>query len=188
MKHTLIRTVDDAEASAAFSGCGIGRAAAARRVADAPPVVVNGVEIPEAAIAQEAQHHPASSAEEARAAAARALAIRELLLQQARRLGLAAEPLRDDEGREEAAEEALIRAILESQVEPTEPTDEECGRVYAVRFGESGVSPSAALPRIRQVLRARAWRAAAARYVAELVREAHIEGLSLVLGRVANGL
>jgi hypothetical protein len=154
---------------------------------DAPAVIVNGVAIPEAAIAQEAQHHPASSAEEARAAAARALAIRELLLQEARRMGLAAERLCDDEGREEAEEEALIRAVLDLQVEPAEPTDEECRRVHAALLGEGGVSANAALPRIREMLRARAWSAAAARYVAALAREARVEGLSLALGRAGNG-
>ncbi len=46
-------------------------------------VTVNGVEIPLAAIARETQHHPAGNPSEAWTAAARALAIRELLLQEA---------------------------------------------------------------------------------------------------------
>ena len=50
-------------------------------------VRVNGVEIAPEAIAQEIQHHPAPDADTAWAEAARALAVRELLLQEARRLG-----------------------------------------------------------------------------------------------------
>ena len=53
-------------------------------------VVVNGVEITREAIGQEVQNHPAGKPGEAWAAAARALAIRELLLQEARRLDLQA--------------------------------------------------------------------------------------------------
>ena len=44
-------------------------------------VRVNGVEIPPEAIAEEIQHHPAPDAETAWVEAARALAVRELLLQ-----------------------------------------------------------------------------------------------------------
>ena len=47
------------------------------------PVFVNGVEIGDHAINAEVQYHPAGSVEEARAGAARALAVRELLLQAA---------------------------------------------------------------------------------------------------------
>jgi peptidyl-prolyl cis-trans isomerase C len=109
-------------------------------------------------------------------------------LQEARRLGLAAQPLSDDAGRQEAGEEALIRTVLELEVESQEPTDEECSRVYETRFGEGDTFLNAALPRIREMLRARAWSAAAARYVAALACKAHIEGISLALGRNADGL
>ena len=62
-------------------------------------VRVNGVEIEPEAIAQEIQHHPAEDAETAWREAARALAIRELLLQEARRLGIEAESEADEAGR-----------------------------------------------------------------------------------------
>ena len=62
-------------------------------------VRVNGVEIAPEAIAREIQHHPAPDAETAWIEAARALAVRELLLQEALRLGLEAEPETDDAGR-----------------------------------------------------------------------------------------
>ena len=93
-------------------------------------VRVNGVEIPPEAIAEEIQHHPAPDAETAWVEAARALAVRELLLQQARRLGVAAEPIADEAGRIEVDEDALIQALLEVEVEPAEPGDAECRRYY----------------------------------------------------------
>jgi peptidyl-prolyl cis-trans isomerase C len=93
-------------------------------------VRVNGVEIAPEAIAQEIQHHPAPDAESAWIEAARALAVRELLLQEARRLGLGAEPEADEAGRIEAADDALVRALLEEEVTPELPGDTECRRYY----------------------------------------------------------
>jgi len=93
-------------------------------------VIVNGVEIPPEAIAQEIQHHPAPDAETAWIEAARALAVRELLLQEARRLGLEPEPEGDDAGRTEAEDDALVRAVLEEEVQPARAGEEECRRYY----------------------------------------------------------
>ena len=93
-------------------------------------VQVNGVEIPPEAIAEEIQHHPAPDAETAWVEAARALAVRELLLQEARRLGIAAEPLADDGGRTEAEDDAIVRELLEAEVSPAEPGEDECRRYY----------------------------------------------------------
>ena len=93
-------------------------------------VLVNGVEIRPEAIAEEIQHHPAPDAETAWMDAARALAVRELLLQEARRLGIDAESECDDAGRTEEAEDALVRALLEAEVRPEAPADEECRRYY----------------------------------------------------------
>ena len=129
MKHTLIRTVSE-EAPEAFSGCGHGPAPAARREKGAPPIFVDGVAIPESAIAAEAQNHGAGSAAEARAAAARALVIRHLLLRRASELGLSPEADRDELGREETAEEALIRQVLQHEAPGEEPGEAECRRVY----------------------------------------------------------
>jgi peptidyl-prolyl cis-trans isomerase C len=98
MKHTLIRTVAEDGEAAAFSGCGHAPAPAAKRSANAPPIFVNGVHIEETAIASEAQNHAAATGQEARASAARALVIRELLLQRARILQLEPAPLSDTEG------------------------------------------------------------------------------------------
>jgi peptidyl-prolyl cis-trans isomerase C len=93
-------------------------------------VVVEGVEIPEFLIAEEIQNHPSLSAIEARRAAGKALAVKALLLQRADELGLTPEPERDEAGREETDEEALIRATLDAEVEIESPSDAECRRVY----------------------------------------------------------
>lgn len=94
-------------------------------------VTVNGVTIPREAIARETQNHPASKPIEAWQAAARALVIRELLLQEAVRLEIAVDPLSDGEGRRETDEEARIRALLEQEVFSPVPGEEELQRYYA---------------------------------------------------------
>ena len=93
-------------------------------------IVIEGVEIPEFLIAEEVQHHPSANPMEARAAAGKALAVRALLLHRADELGLVAQPLTDKDGREETAEEALIRAALDAEVEIDPPGEAECRRVY----------------------------------------------------------
>lgn len=105
----------------------------------APPsfgaVSVNGVEIEPEAIAHEIQHHPAPDGETAWAEAARALAVRELLLQEARRLKIEPDPDEDEAGRSETEDDAVIRALLERQVQPVEAGEEECLRYYRSHVG-----------------------------------------------------
>lgn len=93
-------------------------------------IVVDGVEIPEALLAREVQNHPGGSAAEARAAAGHALAIRALLLQRARELGVEATPEFDGANREETVEEAMIRGLLEQEIHFEPAGDAECRRVY----------------------------------------------------------
>jgi peptidyl-prolyl cis-trans isomerase C len=93
-------------------------------------VSVNGVAIPREAIAQEIQNHPAQTQFEAWTAAASALAIRELLLQEARRLDIRAEPVADGAGRRETIEEALVRTLVEEQVATPTAGEAECRRYY----------------------------------------------------------
>lgn len=93
-------------------------------------VRVNGVEIMPEAIAQEIQHHPAPDAETAWREAARALVVRELLLQEARRLDLQAEPECDELGRREGDDDALVRLLLEQEVAAAKPGEQECRRFY----------------------------------------------------------
>lgn len=94
------------------------------------PVSVNGVSIPHDAIARETQYHPASKPIAAWQAAARALVVRELLLQEAQRLGIAAIPRSDTSGRHETEEEALIRGLMEQEIATPEPDETTCRRYY----------------------------------------------------------
>ena len=93
-------------------------------------VSVNGVSIARDAIQREMQHHAAAKPIAAWQQAARALAIRELLLQEARRLAIAPQPLSDDDGRRETDDEAIMRALVEREVTVPEPDDATCRRFY----------------------------------------------------------
>ena len=93
-------------------------------------VSVNGVVIRHDEISREAQNHPAPTPIAAWTAAARALAVRELLLQEARRIVIDAAPLTDGEGRTETAEEASIRALVEREVSTPVPDEAACRRYY----------------------------------------------------------
>lgn len=95
-------------------------------------VVVNGETIPAAAIIAEAQNHPAPRAKPGAAwkAAARALAVRTLLLQAARARGLEPQPADLGGGRRETDEEALIRAVMEQEIAPEKPTEAAIRAVY----------------------------------------------------------
>jgi peptidyl-prolyl cis-trans isomerase C len=102
-----------------------------RRVVERPvPVSINGVVITSAAIAQETQHHGSADPDRVWSLAARALAIRELLSQEAARLGIAADPLDDGEGRSETPEEARHRALLEREVTVPRADEAACRRYY----------------------------------------------------------
>ena len=96
-----------------------------------PSVVsVNGVVVARAAIAREAQNHPAPKPILAWQAAARALVLRELLLQEARRLAVVAEPATDAQGRRETDDEALIRTLAEREVTVPEADEDTCRHYY----------------------------------------------------------
>lgn len=98
----------------------------------AAAVMVSGQEIPAAAIAAEAQNHPAPDAQAAWAAAARALAIRQLLLAEAQRLGIEPGPLHDAQGQELTAEDALIDGLLAEVVQTPTADEETCRRFHAM--------------------------------------------------------
>ncbi len=94
------------------------------------PVSVNGVSIARDAIAREMQHHPAGKPIVAWQQAARALVIRELLLQRARAIDLKPEPIGDEAGRRETDDEAIMRAVVEREVTVPEPDEKTCRRYY----------------------------------------------------------
>lgn len=93
-------------------------------------VRVNGVLISADAISHEMQNHPARRPLDCWKAAARALVLRELLLQEAHRSGIEADQLTDEAGRMETPDEARMRCLIESEVVTPEPRDEECRRYY----------------------------------------------------------
>ncbi|MFO1088000.1 MAG: peptidylprolyl isomerase [Hyphomicrobiales bacterium] len=93
-------------------------------------ISVNGVRIARETIARETQNHPAAKPIEAWLAAARALVVRELLLQEATRLGVVPVPTSDTEGRRETDEEAMIRQLVEREIIVPEASDDECRRYY----------------------------------------------------------
>lgn len=93
-------------------------------------VSVNGISIARDAIARETQNHPAAKPIDAWQAAARALVIRELLLQEAARLGISADPASDADGRHETEEEARVRGLIEREVLIPESDEPTCRRFY----------------------------------------------------------
>lgn len=93
-------------------------------------ITINDVEIDEASIAAEVQNHPAATMFEARAEAAQALAIRELLLQAARRQGFAPDARELAPGKWETGEDSLIRQLLDAEIDIPEPDADACRRYY----------------------------------------------------------
>lgn len=93
-------------------------------------VSINGVVISMEAIAAEAQNHPAAKPGWAYRAAARALAIRELLTQEAERLNIQAEPREIEPGKRETPEEARHRALLEREITIPVADEASCRRFY----------------------------------------------------------
>ncbi len=93
-------------------------------------ITVNGTEIPESAVAAETQNHDAETMFQAREDAARALVVRELLLQEARRLDYAPRPRRLGEGKRETDEDSLVRQLLDDQLNLPEADEAACRRYY----------------------------------------------------------
>lgn len=92
-----------------------------------PDLIVNGELVPHAQVAAETQNHDAPKGKPGIAwrKGARAIAIRTLLLQQARSRGIQATPEEVGPGRFETEEEALIRGLLDEEVEVAAPTEAE---------------------------------------------------------------
>ncbi len=97
-----------------------------------PDVAVNGRPISAEAIGLEAQNYQAPSSKPGWAwrKAARALVVRELLLEEAGRRGLKADPHEIGPKRVETPDEALVRQLLEAAVTPPPPTDVEVRKAY----------------------------------------------------------
>lgn len=82
-------------------------------------LAVNGIEISDEAVAAEMQYHPAESADDARRQAAEALVVREMLLQEAARQGIAG-----------ATAEEAIEHLLEKAIVTPEPDEATCRRYF----------------------------------------------------------
>lgn len=91
-------------------------------------ITVNGELISEESILAEMQYHPAG--ELPRQQAADALVVRCLLLQEAKRLQIEAQPNEIAPGRFEVEDEAQIRVLLEQEVDVQEPPAEACRQYY----------------------------------------------------------
>lgn len=96
------------------------------------PVTVNGVVIPGEAIAAEAQHHPMPKGKPGWAwrAAAQALVLREVLLQEARRREIQPDSHELAPGQWETDEEALIRQLLETALPPARVDEARLRAIY----------------------------------------------------------
>jgi peptidyl-prolyl cis-trans isomerase C len=90
-------------------------------------ISVNGVQIPDQAIHREMQYHRAQSIEVAQFEAARALVLRELLVQEARRSEVGVAPDVAD------PEEGLIQALMTRVIQVPEADEAACRRCYDSR-------------------------------------------------------
>jgi peptidyl-prolyl cis-trans isomerase C len=99
-------------------------------MAPRPPVKLNGVVLPPHMIAAEAQHHPSQTPAAAFQAAARAIIVRTLLLEEANREAVAAEPEMIAPGKRELDDEARIRALMEARIPVVDPDEDQCRAYY----------------------------------------------------------
>ncbi|MDP6968081.1 MAG: peptidylprolyl isomerase [Gammaproteobacteria bacterium] len=89
-------------------------------------VMVNGIAISEEAILTEMQYHTAEKVEQAQQSAARALVVKELMLQRADELGIEAQAQAG-----ESNDEAMIRVLLEQEIQRPEADAEACYRYFS---------------------------------------------------------
>lgn len=89
-----------------------------------PDLIINGEHVPHAVVAAEVQNHSAPSGKPGLAwhKAAKAIAVRTLLLQEANRSGVTTPPQEVAPGQVETKEEALIRGLLQDRVHPETPS------------------------------------------------------------------
>jgi peptidyl-prolyl cis-trans isomerase C len=103
---------------------------------EAPIVRLDGVEIPQAEIAAEMQHHPAPDGGSAWHAAAEALVLRRMLLGEAARQGIDATPEGD-----ETSEDAQVRRLLDVELRVPEADEATCRRWYDANRARFRTSP-----------------------------------------------
>lgn len=99
-------------------------------MASRPSIKLNGVVLPSHMIAAEAQHHPSQTPAAAFQAAARALIVRTLLLEEAKRDAIIAKPEFVAPGKRELEDEACIRSLIEARIPIPEPSENRCRAFY----------------------------------------------------------
>lgn len=146
------------------------------------PFYINNTEITDEQVFAEMQYHPATSVEEAQEKAAQALAIRELLLQEASKLGITAP---DASASEEVQEDYLISRLLEQEVATPEPDTLSCQRYYEQNrrtFRDAQGNPvlfEHVEPTIAAYLKEASWQTAVKQYLKVLAGKARIAGIYL---------
>ena len=146
------------------------------------PILVNDAEITDDEVHAEMQYHPAASLQDAREAAARALVVRQLLMQEAREKQLldaaeTADGIKVEEG---------IGRLIQREVSVPEADEQSCRRYYEQnreRFTDSNTREQ--LPfemvsgHIRKYLHDRSLRAGISQYIKLLAGRARIAGFDM---------
>lgn len=146
------------------------------------PVFVGNVEITDEQVFAEMQYHPAANAQEAQCKAAQALAVRELLLQEAARLGINAP---DPAAAQEIKDEFIIGRLLEQEVTTPEPDDQTCLRYYnqnrkVFRNSSNSQAPFEQVrPAIAAYLKEVSWQTAVRQYLKILAGKNSVVGIQL---------
>lgn len=94
-------------------------------------VTVNETVIAADEISREMSNHPAETPAASWHNAAQALVLKALLVERAKALQLSPHPQTDSAGRVETAEEAVIRAVIEADVQVPDADRDACRRYYA---------------------------------------------------------
>ncbi|MBL4612252.1 MAG: hypothetical protein JKY91_00770 [Emcibacter sp.] len=147
------------------------------------PVFVNKREITDDQVHEEMVNHPAPSIEAARLDAARALVVKQLLLEEAARQEII--PMGDIEALAEEYAEAAIKQLLDNVITTPDPDEETCARYYEQhkeRFMDKTTDKilpyELVQPHIVQYLEDKAYHAAFHAYLDKLMSEAEIVGLA----------
>ena len=140
------------------------------------PIIVNDVEITDDEVHAEMQYHPADSLNDARHLAARALVIRQLLIQEAQRLNLL-----DSEKVDES-----IDRLLQQEVSVPEADEQSCRRYYESnqeRFVDQRSGKQLSFEdvsgHIEKYLHARSLKAGIGQYIRLLAGRARIAGFEI---------
>lgn len=144
-------------------------------------ITVNNKEITDEEIYQEMQYHPAESQEKAIEKAAQALAIRELLLQEAANLNIQV-----DDNQDQDRNEKLIDGLFASVIKLPEPDQESIARFYknnSHRFkkeNDIALSFDEAKDAIAEYLIDVSWQNSLREYIRLLILNAKISGVTLL--------